>query len=53
MKKTYSIIILILIALIAGCSVPRINIFKETPDPFKEYTLEGTGADKILLISLD
>jgi protease IV len=53
MKKTYFVIILILIVLVAGCSVPRINIFKVTPDPLTEDTLEGTGTDKILLISVD
>lgn len=53
MKKKYFIIISILIVLIAGCSLPRVNVFSVTPDPLKEYTLEGTGADKILLIPVN
>lgn len=53
MKKKYFIIISISIVLIAGCSLPRVNVFSVTPDPLKEYTLEGTGADKILLIPVN
>ena len=50
MKKNYFIIISILVVLIAGCSMPKVNLFKATPDPLREYTLEGAGADKILLV---
>jgi len=53
MKKIYLIIAPILIVLIAGCSMPRVDLFKATPDPLKEYTLEGAGADKILLIPVN
>ena len=33
--------------------MPKVNLFKTTPDPLKEYTLEGTTADKILLIPVN
>ena len=52
MKRHYFIILTTILVLIMGCATPRINIFSVTPDPLKEYTLEGTGADKILLIPI-
>lgn len=52
MKKNY-FIIMMLVVLLAGCSMPRVNLFKTAPDSLKEYTLEGTGADKILLIPVN
>ncbi|HDQ03027.1 MAG TPA: signal peptide peptidase SppA [Deltaproteobacteria bacterium] len=52
MKKIYFLVMIFLIFL-AGCSAPNINLFKATPDPLREYTLEGTGAQKILLLSVD
>jgi len=36
--------------LLAGCAGPRLNIFDATPNPLAEYTLEGGGKDKILVI---
>src|SRR5450830_686628 len=53
MKRQYFIILTSILVLIMGCATPRINIFSVTPDPLKEYTLEGTGADKILLIPVN
>ena len=53
MRKPYLIIVLLVLVLIMGCATPRINIFNVAPDPLKEYTLEGTGADKILLIPVN
>ena len=52
MKKIYLLAILITV-FITGCSVPKVSLFKDTPDPLKEYTLEGAGADKILLIAVE
>ena len=53
MKRHYFIILTSILVLIIGCATPKINIFSVTPDPLKEYTLEGTGADKILLIPVN
>ena len=39
--------------LIAGCATPRINLFNAAPEPLKEFTLEGAGSVKILLISIN
>jgi len=53
MKRPYLIILLLALVLITGCATPKINLFSPIPDPLKEYTLEGTGADKILLIPVN
>ena len=38
------------ILILSGCAAPRISILEGDTIPLKEYTLEGTGGDKILLI---
>lgn len=55
MKKVYllAMIMMIMAIFIVGCSVPKVGLLKGTPNPLKEYTLEGTGADKILLIAVN
>ncbi|HOF77702.1 MAG TPA: signal peptide peptidase SppA [Smithellaceae bacterium] len=55
MKKVYllAMIMMIMAIFIVGCSVPKVGLLQGTPDPLKEYTLEGTGADKILLIAVN
>lgn len=49
MKKTL-LTALCALLLLAGCAGPRLNIFDATPNPLSEYTLEGVGKDKILVI---
>lgn len=39
-----------ILILVTACSLPRIKLFTDEIDPLKEYTLEGSSADKILLI---
>ena len=53
MKRTYLITLIIISILFTGCTLPKINIFSSKTYPLKEYTLEGTGADKILLIPVE
>jgi protease-4 len=53
MKKIYIVAILSLLILVAGCATPKLNLFNAVPDPLKEFTLEGTGSDKVLLISVN
>jgi len=53
MKRTYLITLIIISTLLMGCALPKINIFSFQTDPLKEYTLEGTGTDKILLIPVE
>jgi protease-4 len=49
MRSRYLTIIILLIALTA-CSGPQVRLFREAPEPLREFTLEGVGKDKILLI---
>jgi protease-4 len=35
---------------VAACSGPQVRLFKEAPEPLREFTLDGVGKDKILLI---
>ena len=53
MKRFYFIAVLFSMILITGCAAPRVNLFNAIPDPLKEFTLEGTGSDKVLLISVN
>lgn len=53
MKKLYcSILAAVLLLSLAACS-PRVNLFSSGREPLKEYTLEGRGTDKILLIPIN
>jgi protease IV len=44
------ILVVIVFTAITACSAPKINIFGETREPLREFTLSGSGEDKILLI---
>jgi protease-4 len=35
---------------LTACSGPQVRLFREAPEPLREFTLEGVGKDKILLI---
>lgn len=50
MKKLLLLTALCSLLLLAACSAPRLNIFDATPNPLREFTLEGKGKDKILII---
>ncbi len=50
MQKPYLIIALFVLIFVTACGGPRIKLFSDAGDPLKEYTLEGRGSDKILLI---
>ncbi len=43
---------MIVLLLVTACSLPRITLFSDAADPLREYTLEGSGAERILLISV-
>jgi protease-4 len=36
----------------AGCIKPKITVFPDDTDPLEEYTLQGKGTDKILVIHI-
>jgi protease IV len=46
--------ILLIVALVTatGCSLPQINLFPQE-GPLKEVVLEGTGQEKVLVLSID
>jgi protease-4 len=52
MRKWYSIILLLVLILTSACGGPRIKLFSDATEPLKEFTLEGRGSDKILLIPM-
>lgn len=50
--KTICLLTTLLLIFVTACSMPRITLFTDAADPLKEYTLEGSGSDKILLVSV-
>ena len=45
------IVLLVMVGLMfTGCATPKIKLFSDASDPLKEYTLEGKGKGKILLV---
>lgn len=50
MKKLLFLTALCSLLLLTACSAPRLNLFDTTPNPLREFTLEGKGKDKILII---
>jgi protease-4 len=53
MRTPYLVIAMLILMMVTACSGPRIKLFSDTIDPLKEFTLEGSGTDKILLISVN
>jgi protease-4 len=50
MQRHYLVIALFVLIFVTACGGPRVKLFSDAGDPLKEYTLEGKGSDKILLI---
>jgi len=50
MRTPYLVIAMLILMMVTACSGPRIKLFSDTIDPLEEFTLEGRGSDKILLI---
>lgn len=48
-----SIILMMIILTVTGCSLPKITLFGEREEPLKEYTLQGSGPGKVLVLSID
>lgn len=47
------VITALLVILCTGCINPRIQLFRDKSEPLKEYTLEGKGMKKILIIPVE
>jgi protease IV len=52
MQKPYLMIVLFVLILTTACGGPRIKLFSDAGEPLKEFTLEGRGSDKVLLIPM-
>lgn len=53
-KLIVRICFILIAAGLAACSLkPRISLFGESTEPLKEYTLQGHGREKILLIPIN
>jgi protease IV len=50
MKKQYLIVGMLVLFLLTACAGPQIKLFTDATDPLKEFTIEGSGGDKILLV---
>jgi protease-4 len=49
LKKTW-LLLIVGWFVIQGCASPKIRLFTDSTDPYKEYTLEGTQTPKVLVI---
>lgn len=52
MKRSSIIAATVFLFLITACAGPQLKLFPDATDPLKEFTLEGSGAEKILLIPI-
>lgn len=53
MGKIIGVVASILAVLaFVGCAAPKLNLFPDATEPFKEYTLQGKGDPKILVVSI-
>jgi len=52
MQRNFFIIFTAAMLFITGCFSPKIKLFTDSGDPLEEFTLQGKGKGKILLISV-
>jgi protease-4 len=52
MRRWFWIVIAVILTVFIGCSLPKLSLFPET-GPLKEVTLEGSGAEKVLVLTID
>lgn len=50
--KTYVCLVMMVLLVVTGCSLPNISLIPEA-GPLEEVTLEGTGDEKVLVISIN
>ena len=50
MKRFYFIAGMVVLSLLTACAGPQVKLFTDATDPLREFTIEGGGGDKILLI---
>ncbi len=44
---------LLLLLILSACASPRVTLFPDSRDALQEFTLEGEGADKVLIIPIN
>ena len=47
------IIAVIAIFFLAGCGAPRIKLFSDATDPLREFTIQGKGEEKVVVIDIN
>jgi protease-4 len=52
MKIRFLLTMTVVVAAVTGCSLPQFNLFPQA-GPLKEIVLEGTGEEKVLVLSID
>jgi len=52
MRKLYFLLLITILFLVVACTPPKFKIIPDATDPLKEYTLEGSAKEKILLIPI-
>ena len=52
MRRPLFIIAAAVVLFLTGCQAPKIRLFPSAADPLQEYTLEGTGKEKVLVIPI-
>jgi protease-4 len=52
MRRRSWLIMIAIIAVLAGCSLPKLSLFPEA-GPLKEVILEGSGEEKILVLTIN
>jgi protease IV len=53
MKYYSSLIGILLILALSACATPKVTLFPDSRDALQEFTLEGSGMDKVLMIPID
>lgn len=51
-RRSVLLLLLIPALVIAGCAGPQFKLFSDEREPLREFTLQGKGDDKILLIPI-
>ena len=50
MRKLFWLLPALAVFIFQGCATPKIKLFSDSSDPYKEFTLEGSAAPKILVL---
>lgn len=52
MRRWFWLLIIAVLVVLTGCSLPKFSLFPEA-GPLKEVTLEGSGDQKVLVLTID